>query len=153
MTDVVNSGYKAEAQAVVFSGTRTLNALANDEWTDLSDAIDNSVSRYLYADFDIVLGSVVFAGADSALELYLVPAIDGTTYADWVGDGIVDEQQQNIHFIGAVTTSGASGAQKLALRKIELPPGLWKLGVRNRTNIALHATNTISWRPWQFSSV
>ena len=153
MTDVVNSGYKAEAQSIAFSGTQTLVSLTNDEWTSLSDEIDNSSTKYLKCDIEVVLGSAAFTGTDSALELYLLPAVDGTNYPDWTDNVTTDEQENNIHFIGAVTTSGTTAAQRLTLRDVDLPPGKWKMGARNKTNVTLAASgSTIKYRPWQYSS-
>lgn len=153
MTDVKHSGYKAAAQTVAFSGTQTLASLADDEWTNLSDEIDNSVSGWLFADWELVLASAIFTGADSAVELYLIPTVDDTNYPDWVGNVITDEQENNVFFVGAFTTSGATAAQRLALRGIDLPPGKFKVGVRNRSGVALAASgNTLKYRPWQYSS-
>ena len=153
MVDAVLSGYKAAAQAVVFSGTRTLVSLADDEWTDESDPIDNSSTKYMMADLRLVLASAAFTGTDSIVEIYLIPSIDDTNYPNWTGDGIIDEQENQIHFVGSVTTSGATEAQDLALRAVALPAGKFKFGVRNRGGIALAASgNTLSWRPWQYSS-
>lgn len=153
MTDVKHSGYKAAAQAVTFTGTRTLVSLADDEWTDLSDVIDNSVTGWLFADWKFVCTSVAFTGADSAIELYLIPSVDDTTYPDWAGDGTADLQEHNVHFIGSFTTSGTTAAQDLTLRGIELPAGRFKIGVRNRGGIVLAASGSVlSYRPWQYSS-
>ena len=136
MTDVKHSGYKAALQAVVFSGTRTLVSLADDEWTDESDVIDNSANLWLFADWRLELGSAVFTGTDSAVEFYIIPSVDDTNYPDWTGDGIVALQEHNVHFAGSFTTSGATLAQDLSLRGVELPPGKFKLGVRNRSGVA-----------------
>jgi len=153
MVDSVHSGYKAALQGVVFSGTRTLVSLADNEWCDLSDAIDNSIGKYLFADLRLELGSAAFTGTDSAVEIYLLPSLDDTNYPDWVSDGIVDEQENNIHFIGSVTTSGTTAAQDLIIRSVALPAGKFKFGVRNRGGVALAASgNTLSWRPWQYAS-
>ena len=153
MTDVRHSGYKAELQPIVFSGTRTLVSLADDEWTDLSDVVDNSANLWLFSDWEFVCTSVAFTGADSAIEMYLLPAVDGTVYADWTGDGTADLQEHNVHFVGSFTTSGTTAAQQLSLRGVELPPGKFKIGVRNRGGIVLAASgSTLSYRPWQYSS-
>lgn len=153
MVDAVLSGYKAAAQAVAFSGTRTLVSLADNEWTDESDVIDNSLTKYMMADLRLVLGSAAFTGTDSIVEIYLLPSVDDTNYPDWVGDGIIDEQENQIHFIGSVTTSGTTAVQDLALRAISLPNGKFKFGVRNRAGVALAGSgSTLYWRPWQYSS-
>jgi len=153
MTDVKYSGYKDDAQSVVFSGTRTLVSLAIDEWTDLSDVINNGANGYLFADWEFVCTSVAFTGADSAIELYLVPVVDGTNDPDWTGDGTTAEQEHNVFFAGAFTTSGDTSAQRLTLRGIEMPVGKFKVGVRNMGGIALAASgSTLKYRPWQYSS-
>lgn len=151
MTDVLKQ-YQGDAVSVAFSGTRTLVSLDNDEWTHLSDEIANS-GNYPFADFEFVCTSVAFAGADSAIEVYLVPTVDGTNYPDWAGDGVTDEQEHNVHFVGAFVTSGATAAQRLSLRDIELPAGKFKVGVRNRGGIALAASgSTLKYRPWVYKS-
>ena len=49
------SGYQAAAQPVVFSGTRQIDSLADNEYTDLSDAMDNSLTKFMLMDIDLVL--------------------------------------------------------------------------------------------------
>lgn len=50
MTTQTLSGYLASAAAITFSGTQTLNSLTDNEYTDLSDEIDNSTNKYAFAD-------------------------------------------------------------------------------------------------------
>lgn len=151
MTDVLKQ-YQGDAVAVAFNGTRTLVSLANDEWTDLSDVITNS-SQYPFADWEFVCTSVAFTGADSAIEVYVIPIVDGTNDPDWTGDGTADLQEQNVFFVGAFTTSGTTSAQRLSLRDIELPAGQFKVGVRNKGGIALAASgSTLKYRMWAWKS-
>lgn len=153
MGDTTLSGYKVAAQSVAWTSGQSLNSLTDNEWTDLSDAIDNSTNKYVFADLEIVLSSVTFTGTDSSIECYLVPSVDGTNYGDWTGNVTTDEQENQGYFIGIVVTSGASGAQRLTLRGIELPAGLYKYGFRSRANVSLSASgNTVKWRPWQYNT-
>lgn len=152
MVDSVHSGYKAALAAVVFSGTQQFTALTDNEWTDESNAIDNSSTKYLFADLRIELGSAAFSGTDSTIEVYLIISVDDTNYADWTGGGTADEQENQIHFVGSVTTSGTTAAQDLVLRSVALPPGKFKFGIRSRANVTLNANNTLSWRPWNYAS-
>jgi hypothetical protein len=153
MVDAVLSGYKEEAQSVVFSGTQQIDSALDNEWTDLSDEIDNSSLKYLFADLELVLGSAAFTGTDSSIEVYLVPSVDGTNYPDWVGNVTSDEQENNKHFIGSMVTSGATAAQRMTLRAIAMPPGKFKFGLRNRANVTLAASgNTLKYRRWNYSS-
>lgn len=154
MVDAVLSGYKAAAQSVVFSGTQQINSLLDNEWTNLSDEIDNSLNKYMMADLELVLGSVIFPVAtDNLIEIYLVPSVDDTNYPLWVGDVTTDAQENNIHFVGSVTCSDATEAQRLTLRSVALVPGKFKFGIRSRAGVTLAASgNTLKWRPWGYSS-
>jgi len=153
MADAALSGYQAAEAAISFTGTRTLVSLANEEWTDLSDEIDNSTNKYIMVDLRIVLASAAFTGTDSLIEVFLVPSVDGTTYPTWTGDGIVAEQENQVFYVNSAPTTGTTAAQNMVMRNITLPNGKYKWGVRNRTNIALAASgNTIYWRPHGFST-
>lgn len=146
-----SSGYLVAAQTIAWTSGQDLDSLTDNEWTDLSDAIDNTSNLYTMADIEIVLGSAAFTGSDSVLEIYIVPSVDGTNYPDWTGNVTTDEQENNQYFVGAVTTSGATAAQRLAEEKIPLPPGKFKFGFRNKTNVTLAASgNTAKYRPHSF---
>lgn len=153
MVDAVHSGYKEAAQSVSFTGTQTLASLADGEWCSLSDEIDNSSLKYLFADFELVLASAAFTGTDSVVELYLVPSVDDTNYPDWTDNVTTDEQENNAHYVGSFTTSGATAAQRLALRSVAMPAGKFKLGVRNNSGVAFAASgNTLKYRRWNWAS-
>ena len=113
MVDSVLSGYKAAAQAVVFSGTQQIDSLLDNEWTDLSDEIDNSLNKYMLMDMELVLGSAAF-DSDSLIEIYLIPSIDDTNYPDWVGEVTTDVQENNQYFIGSITLNDQTEAQRQA---------------------------------------
>lgn len=144
-----HSGYLATASAVTWASGQSIDSLTNDEYTDLSDEIDNSTNKYLYADLQVVLGSAAFTGTDSTLEVYIVRSVDGTTYPTWTGNGTANKQENTPFFVGQVMTTGSTAAQAMVLDSIELPPGKFKFGFRNRCNVTLAASgNTISWRPF-----
>jgi hypothetical protein len=150
MTDVKLSGYKAEAQTA-FSGD--LDSLGDNNWSALSSEIDTSVNGYMFADLELNLASLIATGADAAVEIYLVPSIDGTTYPDFDVSGTTDHQENNQYFVGSFTLESSGGTFRGSIRGIELPPGKYKLGVRNRANVGLAASgNTLKWRPWQYAS-
>ena len=153
MVDAVLSGYKAAAQAVAFSGTRTLVSLADNEWTDLSDVIDNSLTKYMMADLRLELGSAAFTGTDSIIEIYLIISVDDTNYPDWVGDVTTDVQENNQYFVGSITLNDQTEIQRQALRSVAMVAGKFKFGIRSRASVALAGSgNTLKWRPWQYSS-
>ena len=150
MADITLSGYKVAAQSIAWASGQDLVSLTDNEWTDLSDAIDNSTDKYVLADIEIVLGSAAFTGTDSLIEVYLVPSVDGTNYPDWTGNAAGDEQENDPYYVGRVITSGTTAAQRLVFRNVQLPNGLYKYGFRNRSNVTLAASgSTAKWRPHQ----
>jgi len=153
MPDSILSGYKAAAQSVTFAGTQQIDSLLDNEWTNLSNEIDNSSTKYMLADLELVLGSAAFTGTDSAIEIYLVISVDGTNYPDWTGNVATDEQENDKHFIGSMTTNADTSAQRMTLRNVLLPNGTFKFGIRNRAGVTLAASgNTLKWRPHQYAS-
>ena len=142
------SGYLTTATEITWASGQSLTSLTNDEYTDLSDEIDNSTNKYYMVDLDIVLGSAAFTGTDSGIEIYLIPSVDGTNYPTWTGNGTTDEQENNGFYAGFATTTGTTAAQRMTVRDIEIPNGKYKWGFRNRGNVTLASSgNTISWRP------
>lgn len=149
-----STGYQAASTSIAFSGTQTLASLADGEWTNLSDEIDNTTNLYVMADFLFEIASAAFTGTDSVIELYIVPSVDGTLYPNWTGNVTTSEQENDQYFVGAVTTSGATEAQVLALRDVKLPPGKFKVGVRNNSGVAFAASgNTLEYRPHSYQDV
>lgn len=150
MATVKNSGYLATSITVAFSGTQTLASLADEEYTNLSDEIDNSSVKYPMADFELVLGSAAFTGADSRIELFLIRTIDGTNYPSWTGDTTSDKQENNNFPRWVAYTTGTTAAQRVHFYDVgPLPPGKWKAAIRNRSNVAFPSSgNALTFRPF-----
>jgi len=143
------SGYLATETAITWAAGQALNSAVDNEFTDLSDEIDNSTNKYRFVDLHFVLASAAFTGTDSGIEAFLIPTVDGTNYPNWTGNVATDEQENDLYFVGFVSTTGATAAQRMTLRGVELPSGKYKFAFRNRGNIALAASgNTVAWRPW-----
>lgn len=150
MADATLSGYKAAAQTAL---STELNSLGDATWSSLSSEIDNSSTKYMLADIEVVLASAAFTGTDSQVEIYLVPCVDGTNYPDFQASGTADEQENSQYYVGSVTTTGATAAQRMVLRNVALPNGTFKFGVRNQGGVALASSgNTVKWRPHQYSA-
>lgn len=157
MTTLKLSGYLATAQTVAWTGaTQKIDSLTDNEWTDLSDEIDNSTNKYAFADLDLVLGSATFTGSDSGIEVYIVPTVDGTNYPDWSGNATTDAPEQAHYFVAFLPLKAATAARRVvssSQHAIELPQGKFKLGIRNRGNVTLASSgNTIYWRPKSYDS-
>ena len=154
MSDLKQTGYQVTAVVVAWSAGQSLTSLTDNEWTDLSDEIDNSTNLYVFADLELVLGSAAFTGLDSDVEVYLIPSVDGTNYPNWTANVTTDEQENDQHFICSVTTSGATAAQRLAVRNIAIPAGKYKYAVRNKSGVTFAGSgNTLKWRPHSLASV
>lgn len=149
MANLTSSGYLTTEATVAWTSGQSLNSLSDDEYTDLSDEIDNSTNKYLSVDLLITLASAAFTGTDSILEIFLVRSVDGTTYPNWTGNVTTDEQENDQYLVGAVKTSGATEANTInTVQPILLPPGKYKWGFRNRTGVSTAASgNTAEWRP------
>lgn len=154
-TSLKLSGYEAAAAAIVFSGTQQLNSLADNEYTDLSDEIDNSTNLYAFVDLYADIASAAFiTPADCGLEVFLVPCIDGTNYPTWTGNVTTDNAFNDVHYVDRFTFTGTTAAQDATLLRIPLPNGKYKWAARNRGNVALAGSaNVIYWRAHTFESV
>lgn len=144
-----NAGYLAVEAAVVFSGTQQLNSLTDNEFTDLSDEIDNSTNLYHAVDLRLVLASAAFiTPADCYLEIFLIPTVDGTNYPTWTGNTTSDQAHNMPFYVGYIPLTGTTAAQAGVLEDVELPPGKYKWACRNRGNVSLAGSgNTLYWRP------
>lgn len=149
------AGYLATETAITFSGTQQLVSLADNEYTDLSDEIDNSTNLYEMVDLRIVIASAAFTTpADCGMEIFLIPTVDGTNYPTWTGDTTTDQVHNHQFYVGYVSFTGATAAQAAVLRNIPLPNGKYKWAARNRGNVAFASSgNTIYWRPHSHQSV
>lgn len=142
------SGYFATGTAVAWASGQTLDSLTDNEYTDLTNEIDNSTNLYAFVDWDLVLGSAAFTGTDSAIEIYLVRSMDGTNYPTWTGNGTADEQENAPYFVGYAPTTATTAAQRATGGPVALPPGKYKWGFRNRGNVTLASSgNSFTWRP------
>lgn len=158
MTTLKLSGYLATAQTVAWTGaTQKIDSLVDNEWTDLSDEIDNSTNKYPFADLDIALGSAAFTGVDCGIEVYIVPTVDGTNYPDWTGNSASDAPEQTHYFAAFLPIKASTSAKRVVSSSqaaVELPQGKFKFGIRSRANVALASSgNTLYWRPKSYDAV
>jgi hypothetical protein len=152
MANLTLSGYLASAASVAWTGaTQKIDSLTDNEWTDLSDEIDNSTNKYYLADLYLVLGSAAFTGSDAGVEIYIVPTVDGTNYPDWSGNATADAPEV-AHLFAAFLPLKASTAARRAVSSsqspVRLPNGKFKFGMRSRANVTLASSgNTLYYRP------
>ncbi len=145
-----SSGYLDSATSVAFNGTQTMASLTDNEYTDLSDEIDNSSNKYLLVDFELALGSFTPDGTDAGAELFVIPSVDGTNYPDWTGNTTTDKPENNQWYVGwfTIKDSDAAATPRAACRGVTVPPGKYKVGLRNRANATWASSgSTLKYRP------
>lgn len=140
------TGYLAAAAALTFAGTQTLASLADGEFSDLSNEVDNSTNKYAMMDLWFDMASHAMT-AEGSISFYLVPSVDGTAFGTYTGN-TTDAPENEQYFIGAVTSLDTTGVGDWILRNVSLPPGKWKIGVKNDLGIAFAASpGDVYWRP------
>ena len=150
MTDIRISTYQGDPVTVL---STELNTLADATWSSLSSEIDNSTNGYMFADVEVYLASLTPTGADAAIEIYLVPTIDGTNYPNYTESGNSEEQENNQYFVGSVSLSLDAEIQIHSIRGVELPPGKFKIGARSQAGPSLASSgNTVKLRYWTYKS-
>jgi hypothetical protein len=118
-----------------------LNSLGNDSNSSASSAIDNTSGLHLFMDLELVVATQASARSSSArVTVFRIGALDGTNYADT--HEVTAEQ------IGTFVLDAATTARRLdSVRDVPVPPGLFKLFVRNQTNQSFAASgNTLNYR-------
>lgn len=149
MADSKLSGYKSALVSVAWASGQSLVSLGIDEWTDLSDEIDNSTNLYMLDDFELVLGS--YTPTKGGIQLFLIPLLDAATYPDWNGNVTSEEERNEQYFVDTFIVDVVAGTNRLAIRDVALPNGKFKFACRNVSGAALPATgSTLKWRPHQF---
>jgi hypothetical protein len=132
--------------------TTELNALASSTGKAISAAIDNSALEQgdLFDDLELTVTFASAPTAGSVVELYLLTSIDaGTSYAD----GSTTVLPQGSLFVGGFAVRAVNTIQRMHLRGVALPPGLFKYLVQNTTNQAFPATgSTLERNPYQLLS-
>lgn len=141
-----STGFKSYTQTLTNAITTEANSLANGSAAVGTD-IDNTTNLDLWADFqlDVTFGTNPTAG--SSVDLYLVPSIDGTNFAD---SAVLPPTYQVGSFIlRAVTT-----AQKVAVTGVRLTPGHWKTAIINNSGQSFPASgSTVKYRSYQLANV
>lgn len=112
--------------------------LANTATLDVRSG--GNVGQDFWANFELLTGFAVAPVVDVvAAELYLVPALDGTTFAD-----VDTAKVQSSCFVGAFAVlKAATAAQRLVLLGIPLQPLLYRAYIINRSAQSMAAGWTL----------
>lgn len=117
-----------------------LNSLANSGNSAASATIDNSGTRALYADFELVLAAQgVARSAGATVSLYLLTSLDGTNFDD--------AHEVTAEPAAVWALDAATNARRRTVRDVPIPPAPFRVFVRNSTGQAFAASgNTIRYR-------
>jgi hypothetical protein len=138
--------------------TTTLNSLANNT-TDLGAEINNETNLCTFMDLELTLASLDISGqASPAVVVYMLESIDGGTDFDTGDDAVsADASMPPTDKICAQLglRPGTGAEAKLAVKSvIPIPPGRFKLMLRNKTGVAFGATgNILAYRTYNLKAV
>lgn len=133
---------KLEAAAITSVLTTELNSLANAA-AALGTEYDNATNLYLWAMFElnVTFGSSPTAG--NTVDLYIIPAPDGTNYDDNTTGA--SGAAPSTSYVGGFPLRAVTSAQKVPLgatRRVDLPPTKFKVFVVNGSGQAFPASGS-----------
>ncbi len=151
---------KWEAATVALTSylTTTLNSLADDT-TDLGAAIDNETNLCTFLDLELTLASYdISAQTNPSVTIFLLESVDGGTDFDTGTDAVsaaasIPPDDKIVAIFGLRPGTGAE-AKTAVKSMIPIPPGQFKLMVRNTSGVAFAASaNILAYRTYNLNSV
>lgn len=123
--------------------TTEANSLANGSTTALGTAWDNTSTRYMQAAGEVYLASLT-PTSGGYVQVYLVPAPDGTNYGDIV----------NSNLVATIYPSTSASAKRLTFENVPIGPYLYKAALKNACGVALASSgNTVKLWGMEIESV
>lgn len=104
----------------------------------LGSAIDNTSNLYVYSDWDLTCKFQASPTAGSTVDLYLLPSLDGTNYAD----GSASVTPSRTLLVGTFPVQPNTTAQRIAVRGVMLSPGKVKPLVINNAGQSMTNNST-----------
>lgn len=126
-----------------YNGTSTqlttgLNSLANNTNSAATADIDNDTDLEMFADIALVLGTQTSRTGTPLVKVYITHSIDaGTNFSD------LDHTTSEL--ICALPVATGTAAQRVHRTRIPIPPGEFRVFLRNETSQAFNASgNTLT---------
>lgn len=151
------SDFKWEAPTVALTSllTTSLNSLANDTTDDGGQtAINNETNLCNHMDLELTLASLdLSAQTNPSVWVYMIESVDGGTDFDTYTDatataGLMPPADKLVAIMGVRPGTGAE-AKTAVKSMIFIPPGRFKLLVRNRTGVAFASSgNVLAYRTY-----
>jgi hypothetical protein len=125
--------------------TTQLDSLASAAKTTVSSAYDNRTNLFFWADFEGVLASAITPAGSQTWEIYAIPTIDGTNYADG-GSSVVPSTDC---LLGTLKFQAVTGQQRVVALRLPIPPHSFKVMVKNNLGGTLASSgNTVKMLPY-----
>jgi hypothetical protein len=124
--------------------TTQLDALANNSGSALgSIVVNNDTNLDMIATAELQVDTVSATTADASVELWMIPALDGTNYSDWTSGA--SPRASGAILCGHFVMDGVTAAQRKVLRggQFYLPPCDVKFAVINRSGTAFPASGSV----------
>lgn len=136
-------------ETIVTLETTSLNSLAANTRLLGSAQGSDSTDANLYADFELVATWGVAPTVDTEVLLFLIRSADGTNYED--GDASLRPPAGSA--VGGFQVRAVTTGQRMIIRDVLLPPGLWKPLIVNTDQAMAASGNTLKMRPHNLQNV
>jgi hypothetical protein len=146
---------KLEAAAITSVATTELNSLANNAGA-LGAEYDNATGLYMFGLFELNVTFGTNPTAGNTVDLYIIPAPDGTNYDDAVTGA--SGSAPGTAYAGGFPLRAVTTAQKVPLGLgqagyIQLPPTKFKVFALNKSGQAFPSSgSTIKMVPYRYQS-
>ncbi len=146
---------KLEAAAIATLASTELNSLANNAGA-LGAEYDNATNLYMYGVFELNVTFGTNPTAGNTVDLYIIPAPDGTNYDDNTTGA--SGAAPITTYVGGFPLRAVTTAQKvplgLGLTLVNLPPTKFKAFLLNKSGQAFPASgSTVKMVPYRYQSV
>jgi len=157
MTDIKWEGATVGLTSLL---TTTLNSLADATTDDgAQTAINNESNLCTFMDLELTLASFdISAQTNPSVAIYLIESVDGGTDFDTYSDAVsaaasIPPADKICAILGLRPGTGAE-AKTAVKSMVPIPPGRFKLLVRNNTGAAFAASgNVLAYRTYNIQSV
>jgi len=143
------SSYDSTPTLTTYMST-DLNSLANNTTNIGGTIFDNSTTRDFYMGAELVLATIdLSAQTNPAVELYMVPSIDGTNYCEVGADASTTDYPPSTTLVGIFAIQETNATHRSAIEIFRLGPYKYTPILINKTGAAFAATgNTLKMGPF-----
>jgi hypothetical protein len=146
---MANIGKWNAPSATVTALSTGLNSLGNGTMSAASSNISNQTNLDIYVDIEVNLAALS-PTTGAYVALYIWESVDGTNFPAQSDADLRLTSTQLLCVVPIGTT--ASTAQRVAVRNIVIPPGLFQIKLDNQTGVALAASgNTVKWNAYDIN--